>query len=211
MIESSTEYVPHGYFPFGFPISRAARDVYGASAPRAGGILADHIGAVRGWAARIDARGARGPIDAGQLIAMGLLAEVLRFVVDKYCETYPGVTARGLDWVRGQTDKPTVEGPPKAFVHLFPPNVVYDGGQDEAAYLAKDTVGRPNRDIVTEELLLLRVAVDNPALDPFQHLFDDTELRGLTPYLILTEELERFLEGQPAFPPLSKKLSDLLR
>ena len=49
-------------------------------------------------------------------------------------------------------------------------------------YLRADTDGAPNRQLTTEELLLLWVANQNPAFMRYDDLFDDRDLAASTDY-----------------------------
>src|SRR5205814_8337468 len=48
-----------------------------------------------------------------------------------------------------------------------------------------------------QELLLLELAVDNPAAEPYRVLFGDEELRAQSPLASFLESLERFFARQP--------------
>jgi hypothetical protein len=52
-----------------------------------------------------------------------------------------------------------------------------------------------------EELLLLKLANDNPAFEPFRELFDDRILRDSTSYLAALDRLESFFDGLQSFGP----------
>ena len=62
-----------------------------------------------------------------------------------------------------------------------------------------------------EELLLTRVANENPAAMPIRDLFDDRPLATATPYERAIATLEASLADGPAFGPEGETLFELLR
>jgi hypothetical protein len=64
---------------------------------------------------------------------------------------------------------------------------------------------------VVEELLLTRVANENPAAFPIRDLFDDRPLAGATPYEQAIAALEASLGVGPPFGPEGETLFELLR
>ena len=62
-----------------------------------------------------------------------------------------------------------------------------------------------------EELLLTRVANENPAAMPIRDLFDDRPLATATPYEKAIATLEASLADGPAFGPDGETLFELLR
>ena len=69
-----------------------------------------------------------------------------------------------------------------AFEANFPSRPVYTDGIEPRKYLQAKTDGAPNRQLTTEELLLLWVANRNPAFMRFDDLFDDRDLAASTDY-----------------------------
>ncbi len=63
-----------------------------------------------------------------------------------------------------------------AFEDVFPSRPVYLDGVEPRTYLRADTEGASNRQLSTEELLLLWVANQNPAFMRYDDLFDDARL-----------------------------------
>ncbi|MBN2311517.1 MAG: alpha-amylase [Candidatus Hydrogenedentes bacterium] len=209
------------YFPFGFPLSRAAWDRYGIERIAGHPAGPDDGGAVyrvRQLAERMNEFRARqaGPnepaVRAGELLAMGLVQDALRAVIDFYCaDQVPGVLGTARDWLRARYGLETADDPPTAFANLYPPWPCMASGLGETEYLMDSTAGRPNQDIVTAELILLALAVDNPAMAPFTELFDDTELREAAPYPAFVKGLDTFFDTQPPVDVLGGSLFECLR
>jgi glycosidase len=70
----------------------------------------------------------------------------------------------------------------ESFESSFPSRPVYVEEVEPKAYLRARTDGTPNRQLATEELLLLWVANQNPAFMRYDDLFDDSELAASTDY-----------------------------
>ena len=151
-------------------------------------------------------------IKEGQLISLGLIVDILRYLVHVYChEQNPGILPRGLNWTAVQRGRVTVEQPPPAFVHLFPPVDVIMSHQREDEYL-KASLGIPSaEESVSREMLLLHLMTMNPAFRPFRELFNDVDLRKHAPYVALIEGLEQFFDNQPVFNPIGRTLFKCLR
>ena len=80
-----------------------------------------------------------------------------------------------------------------------------------ADYLAGETDGTPNREIVLEEMLLLWLANENEGFAPHDELFDDDAARGATAYDAVIESSTTGSRRQPGFGPDDEDLVTLLR
>jgi glycosidase len=99
----------------------------------------------------------------------------------------------------------------KTFVDEFPPTAVYRNEVDAAAWLAgSDDSGYANRTAALEELMLLHIANENPAFEPFLILFDDEKLEKLTKYEQAWGVLKDFFVGLPEFGPDNQDLVSML-
>ncbi len=203
--------------PFLFHISRDARRRYGFEetlfAFDGNAILAD-FAAARRFAARLNA--VRGPSDApvtpGQVYAMGLIDEVLHAVVETHRrESRPSLLRDTLEKLEAELGGDEVDRLLLAFVDRFPPPPVDRGELTPAVWLAGATGGLSHREASLEELLLLRLANQNPAFAPFDELFDDDALVSGTAYLPALESFEALLDDEPS--PLSghRSLLTMLR
>ena len=151
-------------------------------------------------------------IKAGSLNAMGLIDEILHYVVGLYKEQInPTVFADAEKWFREKLGKSHFEKLLITFVNTFPPLSVYKGKQDVDSYLKKKTAGISNRQLVLEEILLLHLANHNPAFSPFKELFDDLNLGNETVYRQYIAAIEDFFEDKPVFGPDNQNLIEMLR
>ncbi len=149
-------------------------------------------------------------VKAGQLNAMGLIDEILHFVIGQYREQRnPQVMQQALEWLYDRLGREAVETALRHFTDAFPPVAVYQRRVTPEAYVEGETAGVPHRQIILEEMLLLWLANVNPAFSPFLDLFDDAALE--TSYLQVVMRLGEFFDTQPVFGPDNQNLVDMLR
>ena len=151
-------------------------------------------------------------IKAGQINAMGLIDEILHYLVGLYRgEKNSQVIQQALDWLYGKFGKQEMDEALRKFVEEFPAVAVYRGEVELDTYLEGETSGVSHRLIVLEEMLMLWLANMNPAFSPFIELFDDSALGKDTSYLQIIEALHPFFANQPLFGPDHQNLVDMLR
>ncbi|MBI4558470.1 MAG: alpha-amylase [Candidatus Hydrogenedentes bacterium] len=152
------------------------------------------------------------PVRAGQLMTLGVIEDVLRFIADRYCfEEHPQSLDQGLDRVQDQEGHWYVDQPVRSFVHLFPPSSLRAGEVSVERFLQATRPGPSNQHLTVRELILLALAVSNRALRPFLDLFDDAELRQRSPYVPLVHALENFYSTMPPLQALGQRLFEMLR
>jgi len=149
-------------------------------------------------------------VSASDIYAMGLIDEILHFMVELYRRSVkPSIMAEAYAWAQenvGEVD-PTLQ----KFVEQFPPVAVYQGKIPETAYLRDRTTGVENTHITLEEMILLFLANENPAFSRYLELFDDTLLEDQSRYMDILKSLEDFFASQPVFGPEGQTLLELLR
>jgi hypothetical protein len=151
-------------------------------------------------------------VRSGQINALGLIAEILHYVVGQYrTRMNPALYDDLLAWLEQEVGRRKLNAALRAFLREFPPTAVYQGKLDLNTYLAGTTDGIPHRAAATEELLMLWLANQNPAFQPYQELFDDSNLQEKTAYSEIAESLHAFFETQPRFGPDGQNLVDMLR
>ncbi len=208
-----------------FHVSRQARDRYRfdqAVFTTNGNVIFANFLAARQFAQKMNeqrdlVRHPEQAVRAGQLNAMGLVDELLHMLVEQYRrQRNPAVMTEALRWLRNQLGKDALEDTLRQFASEFPPLAVYrsETGMDE--YLAGQS-RRPdgslvsNRELVLEEVLMLWLANQNPAFQPFLELFNDVTLARRTAYSRLIPSLHEFFATQPSFGGESQNLIDMLR
>lgn len=207
-----------------FHISRQARDRYRFDESLfslSGNVLFANFHAARAFAQKMNERRnlltlPEQGVRSGQVNAMGLIDEILHFVVGVYREQEnPFVMEQALAWLNERLTKEAVDAGLLRFVEEFPPVRVYRrelGTEEwlEATSSLPHAESVPNREIALEEMLLLWLSNANPAFIPFQELFDDTELGKHTEYKQIIAALQDFFETQPPFGPDLQNLVDML-
>lgn len=206
--------------PCEFHISRQARDRYAFDArlfTSSGNVIFPDFHATRVFAQKMNEKRdlvnfPERAVRAGHINAMGLIDEILHYVVTLFREQVrPEVMELALAWLEDRHGKDAVAETLRRFVDEFPPVAVYRGGQTAEEYLGGDTAGVSNRCIALEEMLLLWLANVNPAFSPFLELFDDSALARSTAYREIMASLHQFFDTQPRFGPDNQNLVDMLR
>ncbi|GHV76822.1 alpha-amylase [Spirochaetia bacterium] len=179
-------------------------------------ILAD-FQQVRKLTAKFNAKidGAAHPekiIKAGQLNAMGLIDEILHYMVALYREQIQrDIFETALDRLNTALGHDRTAKLLETFGTQFPPQPVYAGDTTVSGYLQGTDEGESCKSLALEELMLLALANLNPAFNPFKFLFDDKDLETATAYSEAITELRAHLAELPAFGPEGQSLWDLLR
>ena len=151
-------------------------------------------------------------VKAGDINAMGLISEILHYVVTLYQEQKnPDIFARYLKYIYQKYPQEQVDSALKKFVDEFPPLTVYKKITDVETYLNGRIGDRPTREIAIEKMMLLYIANKNPAFSPYIELFDDTVLKKETIYTELIDEFHSFLDREPYFGPDNQNLMEMLR
>ena len=183
----------------GFALSRTARSrfgVDGAPATENGHLKVLDRSGVRRLASRMNETREPGtpPAQPGEIVAMGLLHEIFHMLVERYEEEAAnGALENATDQLEARL-RADARKVLRGFTTEFPT----DGKPD------------PPPEVV-EELLLTRVANENPAAMPIRDLFDDRPLATATPYEKAIATLEASLADGPAFGPDGETLFELLR
>ena len=203
-----------------FHISRKARDLYHFDESLfslSGTVIFPNFHAARLFAQRMNEKRdlihfPDQAVKAGQINAMGLIDEILHYVVGLYRrEQNPRVMQQTLEVLYGKLGKQKVDETLRKFSEQFPAVSVYRGEVDLDTYLEGETAGVPHRLVVLEEMMMLWLANLNSAFSPFTELFDDSTLEKESSYLQMAEGLHSFFDHQPFFGPDHQNLVDMLR
>ncbi len=203
-----------------FHISRNARDRYrvrDALFSFVGNVIFADLRACRDFAHRMNAVRASGNdpsqiVHPGSLFAMGLIDEVSHALVAQYRrDRDPEVTRAALDWFAARIGEDDLDKLLRGFVQEFPSVGIYRGQVSLEEWLEGSTDSLTHREAVLEELILLWLANQNPAFQPFRELYDDTRLAESTAYKQVTAELGDYFATRPATEKGHGNLLDLLR
>lgn len=150
-------------------------------------------------------------VNPSELNAMGLIHEILHFVLEVYRrELAPGSfkdLVGYLDQKHGEDETTRLLS---VFIDHFPPPAVASGKVTKEKFLSGKTEGIPNRQWLTEEIILLWLNNENPGYQPISEIIHDTELKKNTAYLTVIGSVKEFFESQPKFGPSNQNLIDLL-
>jgi glycosidase len=218
-IDAANEFARH-MSRLEFHVSRAARQRYDfdeALFGLTGNVVFANYAAARRFAQRMnDTRGVGADPGAaarpGDINAMGLIDEVLHFVVELYRREHnPTAMKDALVALEQRLGAPALDATLASFVDRFPALAAYRGEVSAYEYLDQSTDDVPNREIVLEELLMVWLANGNQAFAPYGELFDDTPLEDGSAYLAAIRGLVTHFKDQPGFGPDNKDLITLLR
>jgi glycosidase len=182
-----------------------------------GNVIFPNYMAVRTFALKINRvrQAAQDPakaVRAGDLNAMGLIDEILHYVVTLYRRQYgKAIFQNAVTFLKKTLGEEKLENTLLRFVEEFPPVSVHRGELTPEEYLQGQDAGVPNQETALEELLLLWLANDNPAFAPFKELFDDEPLRKDTAYPEAIEGLRKYFQTCPCFGPENQYLIDMLK
>lgn len=151
-------------------------------------------------------------VHAGQLNLFATLQKIYRHLIDVLAEAQKpdvlqdALRRTGVDPGGAETAQVLAR-----FVDLFPPSDVLAGTVDTAGWLGRSDTALERRQAVLRELLLLRTAAENPAIDSFRGVLDDRELAKASPYPKLVAGMDAALAHGPLLPGLDMTLVEALR
>ncbi len=157
-------------------------------------------------------------VSAGSLNAMGLIDEIFHHVCMLYRkDKSPSFMKDLVSEIETAIGKEAYTDLLMEFMEEFPPVEVYQGKRSAQEYLedialdpATETE-RSNREQVTEEMIMLLLANENPAFNPFKILFDDTKLAANSAYGKAWAVIKAFAKSQPSYGPFDHDLITLLK
>jgi glycosidase len=137
-------------------------------------------------------------VHAAHLYAMGLIDEASHLLFEKYREELdPEVLKGALEWFEHRVGDEWVEKLLLRFVEEFPGADVYAGKVSAAEWLQGATNGMGHREAAFEEMVLLWLANRNPAFEPFEELFRETDVERGSVYRLVTSGLTAFFATRP--------------
>ncbi|MFQ3597095.1 MAG: alpha-amylase family glycosyl hydrolase [Chloroherpetonaceae bacterium] len=165
-----------------------------------------NFAACQEFSAKVNAnRKARGISDAelvrtAEVFAASLLHEVYHFVISVYLDDLNrDAFAKCEDWIRREFGKETTGKFLERFVDEFPTLTIYRGDETVEQFLSRTSDGTPNTHIALEELMLVWLENQNPALNQIEDLIDDESLVRNTPYNQVMTSVDNFFATQPTF------------
>jgi glycosidase len=191
---------------FEFHVSKNSRDYYQfdeALFAFDGNVILANFRAAREFAQKINQKRnavmyPERAVRASELNAMGLIDEILHALLEHYREEIkPDAIALALKHLQSMLGENEIEKLLSQFVSEFPPVRVYQNQISGIEYLAGTTNGYSNQLAALQELIMLWLANQNPALKTYSELFKDTDLAQKTAYSQVFPILTDFFESQP--------------
>ena len=150
-------------------------------------------------------------IKAGQINAIGLMDEIFHVLVGEFQRDMdPNLLTTMLNHLNEHLGTEKVDQTLRLFIEEFPPVEVYTGVKKPDVYLEENLEYGTNRMICLEELLILYVHTQNPALSNVLDLFDTRRLERHSAYGVLVDELQSFFQKKERQGPEKEGLLDLL-
>ncbi len=152
------------------------------------------------------------PVKAGNINLYALLTRIYRYLLNQYTTAVtPGILDKilvdeGYDYHSGD-----LHASLKGFVEYFPGSRVIEKTGTPHDYVSAEDPGDRRKKMVISEFLLLRLSCQNPALNEFRGLFDDTGLVAATPFNKVVTAFDERLDNAPPYGPLDHPVMKLLR
>lgn len=137
-------------------------------------------------------------VHAGELNLYASLQNTLRYLINGVAGGYTdsilinALKSGGLD-----PDGEELRSTARRFVELFPPAPVLHGGIGPDRWLADTLHSSLGTHQLLREMLLLRLASANPAIESFRELVDDRELASSSHYSSIIQAFDRALKEGP--------------
>ena len=150
-------------------------------------------------------------VRASELNAMGLLDEIMHYIIETYRENLnPDLLDRLEQYMVKQFGKNKIDDLIKNFADEFPTSEVYKKKDTVSSYLKGKTGKLPNRHVVMEELIILWLDNINPAYFTINELIDDKNLENHTVYSDYFKTIGQFFKDEPKYGPKNQSLIDML-
>jgi len=151
-------------------------------------------------------------VKASDINAIGLIDEILHLVITLYRQQIDeNIFNEAYTLLKETFGTKKLHQALLVFVNEFPPISVYTGDMSAEMYLKASTDGIPHTHITLEEMLMLWITNQNPAVSNFSELFDDTVLEKTTIYHPHNEILKNYFAEKPHFGPDNQDLYTMLR
>ena len=152
------------------------------------------------------------PVPAGHLHLYGLMNKVYRHIIDRFTEEIrPRILEDALESAGFALSSHRMQDAAMRFAELFPGAEIVSGKASAEGYVADDDVSGARKKELVKEMLLLSLAGENPALDSFRQILDDSELAATSEYRKITTSLDSWFATAPPLPPFGVSLMQLLR
>lgn len=151
-------------------------------------------------------------IKASQINAMGLIDEIFHHIFFLFRQQKsPHVLADAINYLERSIGEDEVKHFLEKFIFDYPPSPVFSRQIDPEQYLSQSTGGIPNKELIIEELLILWLALENPALYSYSEIFVEEDLTRDPRFMPVVKLLQTFFSNQPTFGPENKSILQMLQ
>jgi glycosidase len=152
-------------------------------------------------------------LKTGQLNAMGLIDEILHYVCRLYRRDVKADFFMGMaETIEKKIGADGLRELLETFTEEFPPRAVYRDRMPVSDWLlGADSDGTPHKLIALEELILLKLANENPAFEPFFRLFSDKTLAKNVNYAKAWDAIRSWSVKNPPYGPEGYDLISMLK
>jgi hypothetical protein len=152
------------------------------------------------------------PVKAGELNAISLIDEIFRLVSTEYRKQISSqVLAAFYSHLEKDLGKQALQGLIHDYCLAYPPMDGLQNIMELDHFLDKSVRGVTNREIVLENLVLLYISTQNPALQPFTELICEPSLVNAETFKRFSRISETFFARQPSFSPGQHTLINMLK
>ncbi len=148
---------------------------------------------------------------ASEIFAIGLMDEIFHFILKSYQQQIQkNILDEALNYVELNLTKSETRKVIELFLKEFPPISVYQQKEKLEDHIEKLSLNG-TYSLIIEEIILLWVENQNPALDHYHDLFRDKELELNSNYRKLINLLQKFFTEKPFFGPENQNIIEMLR
>jgi hypothetical protein len=151
-------------------------------------------------------------IKTSQVNAMGLIDEIFHHIFRLYREQKnPNVLNDLYSSIQKSFPADSFNQFLEIFVKEYPPSQVFKKQITSASYLLDSTDGTPNRELLLEELIMLWLMYDNPALEHYSDLYYEKSFIEDPRFEKTIKWMRQFFSKQPKFGPANEPLVEMLK
>jgi glycosidase len=165
-----------------------------------------NIRAVRKLQKKMLEKNPKKPVKAGDLIAMGLIDEILHYITNLYLDSHEDAFQQLNRVLRSEIGNDKTDALYAGFIQQYPSEEQLALDEGDLKKIALE-----EQEIVLEELMHIWLSNSNPAFSFANELFDHKKIPEKTGYNQLLSALDRVFNNLPSFGPEKLPLHELLR
>jgi glycosidase len=152
------------------------------------------------------------PVPGGEIAALSLLGKIFQHVIQRYQDRKnPDFASQALTWLSESHPEESLQETFVFILEHFPLTKIYDQSVSPAEFLSTETEDCSPKQALVVSLIMLELAIENPAFDHLSDLVRDNQLEEQTDFSDQFTHFEEFTKTQPPFGPQNQSLLELLR